>query len=661
MDIVKDVPDEQRIKALISADIQELPPIPAVAIKLLQLTAAEDVIIADLSRVIKTDPSLAVKVLRLVNSAAYQLPKRITSLQHAVTILGFSRIRQVALGLSLFQHLRRHLGSPRFDMFHYWQHCLSVATIAKSLARASAHTDPDAAYVAGLLHDIGKLILETYGKISYSEILSSFRSNSELLIEEERKVLGIGHDDIGDIICRQWGLPENITTVVRLHHRSFTQQGLSAEDEKLVAIVSLANFIAWTQGIGSVNQRCRIVLQPEVEQYIDLDELDLSAIVQQLDREVSEIGQFYQLHFPTSDQLRANLLQATLQLNRINSSYYFGAPLQSTDSNAASVKESLLTPHRSLDAESILSMTLEALHKELPYKTLLYLVTEPGSRKLTFKRSFPPDSVNAYSDFEMELTAASGAFLDCLRLRSPAVADGRTPAEQKALSLLNTEFLGLAPVTGSGRLMGILAVIPVSGIPLSGTEELNGLALVAGELGLALEHAELFTTVKVQADHDPLTGIFNRRSFLAHLDQIIEQLEHTAPSLAIGMVDVDHFKQFNDRFGHTIGDKVLRLITDTMNAENRSSDLIGRYGGDEFIFALTGVTENEAVLFAERLRKAVEAKGKQLAKRFEGQPLSISIGLTMCTGSLPTTEALITAADTALYRAKQQGKNRVMV
>lgn len=653
---VSKTPDDQQIRDLFTSDIQELPPVPAVAIKLLQLTADEDVKIAQLSRVIETDPTLAAKILRMVNSAAYQLPKHITSLPHAVTILGFSRIRQIALGLSLYQHLKRHLSSPDFDLFQYWQHCLTVATLAKSLAQTTGYAEPDTAYVAGLLHDIGKLVLEAHGKISYSEIISSVGNSRAVLIKAERKLLGAGHDDVGCYICRKWGLPEQVTTVVKFHHRSITESGLSREDEKLVAIVALANFIAWTQGIGSVNLCCPVILQPEVEEHIELDKLDLPSMLQHLDQEVSEIGKFYQLQFPTSDELRVNLLRATLQLNRINSKTYFDS-----ESSTATVSETLLTPHRSHDPDEIIQMTLEAIHREMHFKTLIYLKADPVSRKLVIMHSHPPEARLMFQDFQVGLTPTSGAFIDCLRTRSPVIANGTTPAEQKTLEQLDTTVLGLAPVAGGGRLMGIVAAIPSSDKQLSKIADLGGLGLVSTELGLALEHAELFQTIKSQADRDSLTGIFNRRSFLFHLERIHEQHKESTQPMAVGMVDVDYFKKVNDQFGHATGDKVLSIVADTMSAVNRSDDLIGRYGGDEFIFALTGVSESGAVLFAERIRKAIENKGKLLAKRFDGLQLSVSIGLAIQNQPEQTVMSLIKDADNALYRAKHQGKNRVII
>jgi diguanylate cyclase (GGDEF)-like protein len=172
-----------------------------------------------------------------------------------------------------------------------------------------------------------------------------------------------------------------------------------------------------------------------------------------------------------------------------------------------------------------------------------------------------------------------------------------------------------------------------------------------------------------QATHDALTGIWNRRAILEHLDQEMDRALREGSSLGVIMADIDHFKSINDTYGHPAGDKVLHDAAQSIHGCLRSYDAVGRYGGEEFLVVLPKCTLATATEIAERIRR-------QLA----GQPIEISAASISVTFSLgvaahavdtPSSiagagtikvkgQALIVAADEALYAAKQQGRNRVV-
>jgi two-component system cell cycle response regulator len=167
------------------------------------------------------------------------------------------------------------------------------------------------------------------------------------------------------------------------------------------------------------------------------------------------------------------------------------------------------------------------------------------------------------------------------------------------------------------------------------------------DLGTALEMALT----------DPLTGLYNQRYLRRHLSGLMESGQ--ARQLAILMVDVDHFKSVNDQYGHASGDRALRLIADSLRVNTRVFDSVARYGGEEFVVVMPGTGPVEAAAAAERLRFAVEEI------EFNGTagvrlPLTISIGVACSTPIAEgSPEALLHAADTALYDAKRNGRNRV--
>jgi diguanylate cyclase (GGDEF)-like protein len=158
---------------------------------------------------------------------------------------------------------------------------------------------------------------------------------------------------------------------------------------------------------------------------------------------------------------------------------------------------------------------------------------------------------------------------------------------------------------------------------------------------------------------DPLTGIANRRSFLQDGTELMKR-QVTAPSpTGVLLIDLDHFKSINDRFGHAIGDRVLQVFADTAKAHLRSSDLIGRLGGEEFAAVLCNVSRERAVALAERIRSAFA----EAASEVDGRPVTatVSIGIVLTQDATFDVPALLVQADQALYFAKERGRNRVEV
>jgi two-component system, cell cycle response regulator len=157
---------------------------------------------------------------------------------------------------------------------------------------------------------------------------------------------------------------------------------------------------------------------------------------------------------------------------------------------------------------------------------------------------------------------------------------------------------------------------------------------------------------------DPMTGLYNHRYLMRHLRNLLEGPQ--ARDLAVLMIDVDHFKRVNDDYGHAAGDQALRTIAETLRTNTRVFDSLARYGGEEFVVVMPGSGADEASAAAERLRAAVEIL------RFEPDAgrhcsLTISVGIAWTTEETRTPEALLRAADLALYSAKRSGRNRVGV
>ncbi|MCK5231627.1 MAG: sensor domain-containing diguanylate cyclase, partial [Desulfobulbaceae bacterium] len=265
-----------------------------------------------------------------------------------------------------------------------------------------------------------------------------------------------------------------------------------------------------------------------------------------------------------------------------------------------------------------------------------------------------------FSSLGFRLTSNSGGLIQCLRKHVPILIKGYSPGETEILKQLGISEMGVVPFSNNNQIMGIIGVDNVVSGKAVQVTALSALAVVANELGMALENARAFKEMKVRASMDGLTKVHNRASIEEILPKIFRHTKREGRELSVAMIDVDHFKEFNDRFGHLVGDNILKLVAGTINKFSRPSDVVGRYGGDEFLVLLKDTDINDGMRYVERIRKEIENLGRLLTRRFPSHPLTVSIGLTAYHPTIMTKEELVANADQALYLAKDAGKNKVV-
>lgn len=208
------------------------------------------------------------------------------------------------------------------------------------------------------------------------------------------------------------------------------------------------------------------------------------------------------------------------------------------------------------------------------------------------------------------------------------------------------------PLVSQDRVIGILNVEAL------GEGELERFLIVARQFSLEIKKALLYETVQELSITDGLTDLFVRRYFMEMLKEEFERSARHKFKLSFLMIDLDHFKECNDKYGHLVGDVVLREVAKVLKQNLREIDPMGRYGGEEFSVLLPETDNKGALLVGERLRRAVDAK---IFKAYdEVLKITISAGVSTFPDGVATVEDLIEKADQALYEAKQQGRNRVV-
>jgi diguanylate cyclase (GGDEF)-like protein len=226
------------------------------------------------------------------------------------------------------------------------------------------------------------------------------------------------------------------------------------------------------------------------------------------------------------------------------------------------------------------------------------------------------------------------------------------------------EMLGAqmaVPLLSHGKLIGLLLLGPKEAGDRYGAEEMELLNLLAHHVAIVFENARLFES----ATRDSLTGLLRREAILERLDAELQRAVRYGRPLAIGLADLDHFKSVNDRFGHLMGDAMLNWVSRIVQSGLRSTDHVGRYGGEEFLLLLPETDLPGAVAVAEKARALVEKERfvDDDGRAVGGVTLSIGLASLDDLGGLPrdraTAKELIAAADRSLYRAKEEGRNQV--
>src|SRR5471032_24991 len=221
-----------------------------------------------------------------------------------------------------------------------------------------------------------------------------------------------------------------------------------------------------------------------------------------------------------------------------------------------------------------------------------------------------------------------------------------------SLFLLRTPLASMLPWSPTNNMFGSVWLTVLSFEALLFTISIAFILLAMAKERTELRH-------RTAAMVDPLTGIANRRAFLHDAAQLAKRHSSHPRPTAVLLIDLDHFKSINDRFGHALGDRVLEIFSDAARKSVRASDLIGRLGGEEFAAVLYDTSRDKAVAVAERMRETFA----QLAQDVNGRPVcaTVSIGIVHCEGTVLEVPELLAQADQALYYAKERGRNRVEV
>lgn len=270
--------DPLRIKK-ITESIIGLPTLPTVVSKMIQLIDNPKTSAASLAKLISTDQALTARILKLANSAYYGFPREISTVNMAIVVLGFNTVKDMGLSLSVFDAFKNLKDTENFDVARFWEHSVACGIASRMLSRNYRTRYAGEAFVAGLLHDIGKVILNQYFHDEFIEIIKSAASGKSFEVSE-MEIIGTGHAQIGAWLAEKWNLPDIISESILYHHNPW-----NAPKEKLfVATITLADYLCHSSDFSYSGRSFPPQLQTEIweifqKENIPVDEPDIENLL----------------------------------------------------------------------------------------------------------------------------------------------------------------------------------------------------------------------------------------------------------------------------------------------------------------------------------------------------------------------------------------------
>ena len=237
--------NNERVFNILSS-VNNIPPVPYIIHEVSTLVGDPKTSAAILGKIISKDQGLVTKILTVANSPLYGIPRRVSTIDFAIVVLGFNQIKNIVIALSMLDTLQK-IGNRKFQQKKYWLHSLLTASASQRIADDLGYQTSGEAFTAGLLHDLGIPIIYKLFNDEFKKIEAAVSKEKISHLEAEKKCLGLTHQEVGRFLLDKWNLPISIAEVISHHH----QPSLSEEHSELTALIHLADFMTKKLMIGS--------------------------------------------------------------------------------------------------------------------------------------------------------------------------------------------------------------------------------------------------------------------------------------------------------------------------------------------------------------------------------------------------------------------------
>lgn len=285
---------QDRIRKIIN-DVQKLPTLPAIANKVTKLLKDPTCTAIRVSEVIDKDPSLTIRVLRLVNSAFYSIRSEVTNVRHAVALLGFKTISQMVITISVFDVFKGRYGRE-FDREGFWKHSIGCAVMSQKIAQMTDYAGVDDCFTAGLLHDMGKVVVDQYLHEEMEKVIQLTQEHDISFADAEKEIMGINHADIGGQVMENWKIPTPIVVAVKHHHHVLDERGNGENSrDPIVDIVRLSDIICKREKIGYTGDRIIPEITDDLFSRLHINQQAIDNVIESSRAEIEKAGVFIEL------------------------------------------------------------------------------------------------------------------------------------------------------------------------------------------------------------------------------------------------------------------------------------------------------------------------------------------------------------------------------
>jgi putative nucleotidyltransferase with HDIG domain len=253
-------------------NINTLPTVPGVLKKLSSIIEKPRITLVEISSFISNDPALTTKVLKMVNSAIYGFPGRIASVSHATMLLGLNVIKGLLLGVSVFELMQKAMNG-------LYEHSLACAIASRVIAQKKGLKEPEEISVAGLLHDIGKVILMLEFQKEYEAAMNEAKAKNISIFEAEKVQFNATHANVGSWLAEKWRFPRNLIEVIEFHHRPIQAKNAPLE----AAIVHVADILVRARGFGFAGENVVPEVHPVAFELLKLSAEDIGDVLKELE------------------------------------------------------------------------------------------------------------------------------------------------------------------------------------------------------------------------------------------------------------------------------------------------------------------------------------------------------------------------------------------
>jgi diguanylate cyclase (GGDEF)-like protein len=640
-----------------------LPSPTGVGLEILRLTRDEKSTAQDIARVLRADPALTGRTLRLANTGSAAASRRVTNIADAVVRLGTRTVSAIALGFTILAG-NRSSRCQGFDYQRFWSHSLASAVSAQVLCSHTHKYASSDGFTAGLLAQVGRLALGSIHSEKYAAVLTEWAGGTtDYLVRLEQQEFLTDHNELGGVILADWGLPPTVSDAVSTHENPPAvafNDGTEAQQlaRILHAATRMADVCVAPNDAHARGLACDLVERCEA---IGIDPDTVAELFDRICSQWAEWGRVLDIKTHKPPKL-ADLLKADKAFGETGS-----------DEAPPPAPEALAESPSNANA-----MALPPVEEGDP--GLLVLVADPDATSLRFLEKFlvlsghrvrcatdGEEALQVFFETAPQLVIVNaelpeiGGLEFCRRLRQTTA--GRqayvimlTPPDDEA-TLVRLFEAGVDDfVTKPFAARPLFARIRASLRVVALQEKISGdrqeLERIQSELSVAYRRLEL------DALTDVLTGLPNRRYLIDRLAHDWAAARRGGTPLACMMIDIDNFKSVNDTHGHDVGDAVLKSVAALLQTEVRGNDVVCRYGGEEFV-VLSGTDLESALRCAERLRTAVESRAAACIGPLK-ERVTVSIGVAVRNDQTRCPDDLIKVADEALFHAKRSGRNRVI-